>query len=164
MKSGLFIFLFIVIFGFNTDEHEYYVSVNQVEYNPDTDRFEIGIKVFTDDFEAAIKKGSGENLLLSDKSARKKIDEFCINYLENNLVFIRKNKMLKQTFIGYEAGPDETWLYLEIKAAPVGKYQIKNTILFDIYQDQINIMHLKAEEQSHSFYFSISKPLIDLEL
>jgi len=135
-----------------------------VEYNPDTDRFEVSIKVFTDDFEAALKKATNENLLLSDKAMRKKIDEACLNYLEQNFFFLKKNKMLRQIFLGYEAGAEETWLYIEIKGAPVGMLTIKNTVLMEVYKDQVNILHLKVEGNSQSHYFTRSKPMIDIEL
>lgn len=164
MKHVIFIAIFAMALMGSTSKHEYYVSVAQVEYNPETDWFEVAIKVFTDDFEAALKKASGETMPLSDKSMRKKIDEACVNYLEEKFLFIKKKKILKQIFLGYEAGEDETWLYMQIKGAPVGMLTIKNTVLMEVFKDQVNIMHIKVEGNNQSHYFSIKNPMIEIEL
>jgi len=144
--------------------HEYYVSVTRANYNPASARLEISMKLFTDDLERTITENTGEVLKLSDVDDADAAEEFFDAYLRSQLTFTQDGNLKELTFIGFEPGPDETWLYAEIEMPARGTFLVKNTMLFDVFSEQINIMHIKANMSEQSHYFNADKPQIEITL
>jgi hypothetical protein len=148
----------------SADIHEYYVSVTRANYNPASARLEISMKLFTDDLERTITQNSGEVLKLSSIEDAASAEDFFVDYMGTQFTVIQDGELMDFTFIGFEPGPDETWLYAEIKMPPQGAFVFKNTLLFDVFPEQINIMHLKANNAEQSHYFTGDKPQIQITL
>jgi hypothetical protein len=144
--------------------HEYYVSVTRANYNPASARLEISMKLFTDDLERTITDNTGEVLKLSSPDDTDEAEEFFEEYLHGRFTITQDGNLKELTFIGFEPGPDETWLYAEIKMPARGTFLVKNTVLFDVFPEQINIMHLKANMSEQSHYFNADKPQIEITL
>jgi hypothetical protein len=140
------------------------VSVSQAEYNVKSNRLEVGLKVFTDDLERVIYSRSNQKLLLNQPADRQKAADFLVSYLPEQFELIQKGKKMSLFFVGLEPGPDETWVYFEIKMPGNGSFEVKNTIFFDEFPAQINILHLEINQKNLSYYFSTDKPLINVNI
>ena len=144
--------------------HEYYVSVARARYNAESKRLEVGLKVFTDDLERTLGQLTGEPVKLSNPKESNAAEEPLATYLEQRFLVMQGGKLMEQFFVGMEPGPDETWLYFEIAMPASGTFSIKNTVLFDVFPAQVNILHLDVNGHQQSQYFNADQPLIDVTL
>jgi hypothetical protein len=68
------------------------------------------------------------------------------DYIKNNLQVKLDGKPVNLEFVGYEKETDAVWSYLQVPNT--GKapktVEIHNTLLYDIYDKQINLMHISA--------------------
>ena len=142
--------------------HEYYVSVARANYNAKDHKLEVGLKVFTDDLESTLQILAGEPIKLSDPKESAAAEEPLSAYLENRFVIMQGAVLQELLFLGIEAGPDETWLYFEIEMPPSGTFTVKNTLLFDVFPAQVNIIHFNVNDQQQSHYFTQDQPLIEV--
>jgi len=144
--------------------HEYYVSVARANYNVKSKRLEVGLKVFTDDLEKTLLQLSGEPFQLSDPKESDAAEDELATYLEEHFVVMQNGKLMELFFLGIEPGPDETWLYFEVAMPASGNFTFKNTVLFEVFPAQINILHLNVNGHEQSQYFNANTPLIELTL
>jgi hypothetical protein len=120
------------------------------------------MKLFTDDLERTILEVNGEPLKLSDAEEAELADDFFETYLESRFVVLQNAKLQPIAFLGSEPGPDETWLYFEIEMPQSGTFSVKNTVLFDVFPAQINIVHFKVNGKEQSHYFNANQPEINI--
>jgi hypothetical protein len=157
-------FLLAVPLLLSADLHEYYVSVTRANYNPASARLEVSMKLFTDDLERTITQNTGQALKLSSYEDADQAEAFFDDYMSKQFTVTHNSNLMDFTFIGFEPGPDETWLYAEIEMPARGNFNVKNTVLFDVFPEQINILHLKANNIEQSHYFNADKPLLTITL
>lgn len=144
--------------------HEYYVSVAQAKYNTESQSLEVGIKVFTDDLERALTQQLGAPVKLSDATQRRAIEDALSAYLETHFVVTQQNVLQEFNWVGLEPGADETWLYFEIFMPASGTFTMKNTVLFEAFPAQINIVHLEVGAHKQSHYFNSQKAALEITL
>tara|TARA_Y100000741_G_C18240315_1_gene553412 strand:+ start:714 stop:1205 length:492 start_codon:yes stop_codon:yes gene_type:complete len=163
MNNKLKIIFVFILYGFSI--HKYYVSTGLYEYRDDLNSLQIVIRVFEDDFTNVIKKnyeldlGLVENLNLIE--SKSKIED----YLISNLSFIIDGNKPEFLYLGAEKKNEVIVLYMEIeKLKPFKFFEIKNTILFDLFEDQQNIIHVKKGSQRKSYILRKNRPDILFEL
>lgn len=144
--------------------HDYFITVARAKYNAKSAQLEVGLKVFTDDLEKTLEKLVGEPVKLSNPKAREAAEEPLSVYLQQRFVVMQGATLMEQLFLGIETNPDETWLYFEVDMPASGAFSVKNTVLFDIFPSQVNILHLNVNGQEQSHYFTAQTPLIEIEL
>ncbi|HKP32962.1 MAG TPA: DUF6702 family protein [Chitinophagaceae bacterium] len=123
--------------------HPLFVSVTEINHNPKEKTLEISCKTFADDLEKGI-----------DNSAKLKLDLFKIkdsslaekgvnDYIKKHLQVKVDGKPVNLEFVGFEREGDALWSYFQISnVASVKKIEINNTILHDVSNDQINLVHV----------------------
>jgi hypothetical protein len=140
--------LLSILFSFNLSEagvkHEFHTSLTEMTYNLNTEKFELSIRVFTDDLEKALKA-----------SGSKEINEQSISsYLKGKLVLTNGQVTSGINFIGSEAKTDVTYLYLELPMAKTAKNLVfKNQILTEIFPDQSNIVNIQIGTKTNTLLF-----------
>lgn len=144
-KSTLF---FILLFGlhFYNDSflHPLHVSSTEITFNSKQKSVEILCKLFTDDFENAIRKQNKTKIDLSAAGLHKEMDVIIKKYIENHLQIIINDQRQIQNYIGYEVDREAVNVYLEIEyVKPFEKININNRILCDYFEDQMNIVHVE---------------------
>lgn len=148
----------LVCFGFfiNVDAkkptHDFHSSLTVLEYEPQSSSYEITIKVFTDDLEAAISKEAGKTLKIDSPTAKAYLQK----YLYKNFACKQPNSnIINWEFIDVAVNHETTEIFLEyISRNPKAGLDVKNSLLTDIFDDQQNITTLKFQGQSKSFLFS----------
>lgn len=159
---GLICLLAVLLQG--AARHEYYVSVATAEYNEKAKVLEVGLKVFTDDLERTIKQNTGQEVKVSDAKQSASADDFLAEYLEQRFMITKGGKLQELTYIGKEAGVDETWLYFQITMPGSGTFWLKHTVMFDVFPAQVNIVHFNTNGNRQSQYFNVDKPQVELIL
>ena len=126
--------------------HPLYVTVSEFNYNAKDRVIEISCKIFTNDFEAALEKTFHTKVDLSMPSDKKTADKLVNEYVQKHLQLKVDGKPVIIEFVGSEKETDATWSYFQvgnIVAAPK-KMEITNSLLYDSFDGQINIMHVSV--------------------
>lgn len=140
--------LAIVVSGFR---HPFYVSICQIDHNPEAKSLEMTFKIFTDDLEKALEAQGTGKLYLGDPRESQEANRYLHNYLKNQVEIVVNGDTAAFRYVGKEVEMDVTWCYVEIAKVPeVKTITVTNRILLEIYEDQTNIVHVKAGRQQKS--------------
>lgn len=130
--------------------HPYYLSVSELEWNKESKKCEVAVKLFTDDFEEALKQAGIPCDLQKGKKSEN--NPRILTYLEKHLQVRANNTPIRFDILGYETDTEATWVYLEgTSPTPPVKIEITNDILYESKKEQVNIIHLKSGEERKSF-------------
>ena len=132
--------------------HPFFVSVIQIDQNTKEKSLEISVRIFTEDFEATLKKYGNTKLDLihpTDKAASNKLVN---SYLQSKLQLRVDGKPVTMHYIGYEQRLESIWVYLEVdNIATLKKLDVTCNLLYEFEQKQTNILHIKANGSDKSF-------------
>jgi hypothetical protein len=157
MKKISFLII-LLVFGFTT--HKYYVSTSLYNFNNESNSLQITLKVFKDDFATLFIKNEGidlDNITdLNSLEIKSKISKYLLSnvsvYLDNN------KKEIK--YLGCDQNIDLIIFYLEIDNFSTFKQiKLKNTVLFELFENQLNIIHVKKEKEKRSFILRKDSPV-----
>ena len=156
MKKFLLVCFFLLVSNV-MQAHPFHVSVCELEFNSTSQRYEMAMKIFTDDFTQALKsyqKGLKEYELLGDD---KTLQSVALEYINTYFVVLEGEENLQLEFVGKEGDEDAVWFYFELETMhPNEALHIKNMILFDQFDDQSNLLHYRCGEESNSYMFKKS--------
>lgn len=159
-KISLLILLFI-IYGFG---HKYYVSTSLYDFKDDSGSLQITIKVFQDDFTEIIKKKYQVDISMNNDINSNEIKSKIRDYLLSNLSIYLDNNKYDLFYLGSEEKNEMIVAYLELEDIPTFKsIELKNTILFDLFEKQQNIIHLKKGLNKRSFILRKDAPNVSFE-
>ena len=148
----ILVFLIFPVFTTNVIGHEYYVSVTNIEYVEEQQSLQIISQIFIDDFEKLIRERYDESVTLDIENEAEVIETYMRRYIEDKLKVSVNGKTLKFKFIGKEYIDDIVYCYLEIQnISAIRSIAITNQILFDVLQEQQNIVRLKILNKNKSF-------------
>jgi len=123
--------------------HPIHVSTTNVEYNKQDGKLEIICTIFTDDFEAALAKQYHAKTDLSKAEMHTAMDVLVKNYLAENLHIKADNISSKLNYLGFEINREAVDVYLESdKTASPKKVNVDVSLLHNLFDDQINIVHI----------------------
>jgi len=149
--------LIIPLFAF-TSMHKYYVSVTQINYVKEKASVQITSRIFIDDFENLLRKRYDENITLDDKNEPEIVDTYIERYLGEKIKIKINNKDVEFNFLGKEYDADIMRCYLEIEGVTaINAIQITNQLLFDLFEDQQNIVKTKINSKQKSYLLTPQK-------
>lgn len=154
MKSTYLVFTLIVgfILTSSNTKHEYYVSVTNIEYAKEQQSVQIISQIFIDDFETLIRERYDETITLAEDDEPEIVDEYMKRYLKDKLKITINGTTHSLNYIGKEYKDDITYCYLEIENIKnIKSIHVVNRILFDVLEDQQNIVRLKLLNKNKSF-------------
>ena len=154
MKSIILLITFIIapLANLNTEDHKYYVSVTEVNYVKAEESLQITTQIFIDDFEKLLKERYDEHLTLLPDSNVEEIDGYISRYLAGKLKIKVDEKDVNFKYIGKEYKDDIAYCYLEVeKVKEINSLEITNRALFDVFEEQQNIVRLKLLGKNKSF-------------
>lgn len=153
--SKLLIALLVVPLLAFTNLHKYYISVTQINYVKEKQSVQITSRIFIDDFENVLRANYDENLTLAGTDEPKTVDDYIALYLMDKITIKINSQPAKINFIGKEYDGDITRCYLEVEGIKnIESFEISNKILFDLYEDQQNIIKTKINEKQKSAILS----------
>jgi len=150
IKQLLFIIAF-ALFSF-TSVHKYYVSITQIEYVKEKQSLQIISRIFVDDFEKLIRNRYDSNITLNNNEDEVIIDQYVKKYLLEKIDISINGQAKAISFIGKKYDDDIMYCYLEIEnIASMKSFEIKNKVLFDLFDDQKNIVRTNINDKNKTF-------------
>jgi len=145
-------------------EHKYYVSTSLFNFTEDNS-LQVTLRIFKDDLSNAISK----NYLSESSDDLDLIDKFYFNKLEDyfnlNLNVLIENKKIKLHLLGLESKNDMYVCFLEIEnLESFTTLSLENKILFEIFKDQQNIIHVKKNSKKRSFISRINNSVLSVNI
>jgi len=134
--------------------HPIHVSVTDVTYNPENQSLEIIHKIFIDDFENAVERRYGIKLGLGTEKLSPHADSLVQVYMREQFNISLNGKPANFEYVGQETDYEAIWIYQEIRNAEgLELLKVKDEVLFDLFDDQRNILHFEYKDQKVSFLF-----------
>jgi uncharacterized protein DUF6702 len=144
-------FFLVVITLMSSLLHPFHVSVCDIEFNEKIKSIQVSQRLFMDDFELALSKRFGINLMIDDNSASQYRDSLIQVYLVENLKLKINGKDWKHVYIGNEIEEDGMWCYIEYEGVKkLNTLEVTSTILLDSFEDQANIIHFSYGDYTKS--------------
>lgn len=136
---------FVLNTGFREKEglHPFHVSVIEINHNAADKTLEISCKIFTDDFEKTLAKNYNTKVDLINPPDKNAMDTLVKKYLYSHLSIKANGKPVTLNYIGFENDKEAAYGYIEVSNVPsVSKIDIGTNIMYDMFDDQVNIMHV----------------------
>lgn len=132
--------------------HPIYVSVTEINHNPQDKNLEIACKIFTDDLETVVAKATGQKIDLFNPKDTALTGRQIAAYISKHLVLKVDGKPVVLSFLGFEREQDAVWSYFEVHnlATPPKNVSIMNDLLYDNFKQQINLMHVTVNGKRQS--------------
>lgn len=123
--------------------HPLHVSTSNIEYNASDNQLEVTCTIFTDDFESALAKQYHTKTDLTQPAMHAAMDKLVKSYVNSHVLIKTNNSVVALNYLGYEIEREAVNVYLESnKIAPVKKAVADISLLHNLYDDQINIVHI----------------------
>jgi hypothetical protein len=140
--------------------HPFYVSVTEINHNAKAKILEISCKMFTNDFEVSLQKYAGAKIDLSDAKNKPDADKSISGYIQKHLLIKVDGNPVTLQFVGSEKETDATWSYFQVEnIAALKTMDVKNSLLYESFESEINIMHVIVNGNRQST--KLSNPDID---
>lgn len=152
--------LIVIFLGINpiVQDHEFHLSKAIVKHNAAEKAVQISLHLFIDDFEDALKARGIDSLFMCTKMESEEADKYIYLYLQDRLKFkVGENDVLFD-YLGKEISEDlqGVWVYLEAyDVETINNITVTNQLLTEIFDDQQNMMRIRANEKEH--YFMMNK-------
>ena len=148
------VFLILIVlplFAF-TGMHKYYISVTQIDYIKEKQSVQITTRIFIDDFERLLRERYDESITLAGKDEPTAVDLYIERYLNEKIQVKINNEAANFVFIGKEYDADIIRCYMEIEGVEnITTFEISNQVLFDLFEEQQNIVKTKINSKQKSF-------------
>lgn len=123
--------------------HPFHVSVLEINHNATDKTLEISCKIFTDDFEKVLAKNYKTKVDLINPPDKAAMDTLVKKYLFSHLSIKANGKPVSFSYIGFEDDKEAAYGYIEVEnVSSVAKLDIATNMMYDMFEDQVNIMHV----------------------
>ncbi|MCZ4224313.1 DUF6702 family protein [Pedobacter rhodius] len=138
------LFLVLALTGATKEKkHPLHVSTTEVNINAKEKTLEISSRIFSDDFEAILVKLYKQKTDLGNPAMKTQMDALVKRYLLSHLQIKANGKVAALNYIGFEIDHEATNIYLEAeKITPPKSVEVSSTILYDMFDDQMSIVHV----------------------
>lgn len=131
--------------------HPFHVSVTEIEHNASDKSLEISCKIFTDDFETALTDLYKTKVDLINPPKKAAMDSLVKRYLLSHLSLRVNGRPVTMTYVGFENEKEAAYSYFEVdNVSSMSKLDITNSIMYEKFDDQVNIMHVKLNGERKS--------------
>lgn len=147
----------LVCFGLVAYSHPLHLTFTNLEFKTQNSHWVLTIKVFSDDFATNLKMATGSETIIDKKSKSSETELILKKWLENRFRIWFDSKPIEfdtWKFDGIKVKEDASWItYTFTAPLPVSEIKIRNTLLFDLYSDQKNLLILAMGQfqSAHEF-------------
>lgn len=137
-----------------------------LDYNPDEEKCIVSVKVFSDDFATILRKNYGSTLL-KGRDTLSIADAVVFNlYVSDNLKISLNGKpvaMSRWIMDSVKNNFEASWLYYSFDfKEQLQEVSVRNTIFFDSFNDQKNLMVIGNGEKEKALQFTRRKPVFTI--
>ena len=131
--------------------HKYHTSVTRLEYNAEEHTAEITIQMFVEDLENILGKRARKPVRLD---GGKDAERIVFNYLQGAFELQSRAGKFDLQWVGMEMKGEMLWIYAMTKMPEgLSKVSVRNSLLFDLYDDQVNIVNVLSGEKKTGLVF-----------
>lgn len=155
MLKYVFILSVFFLSSYTPEDHKFYVSRCQVNYNETSQSLEVSMHIFLDDLEEALQRRGHTGLHLCTELEPEGAEQRIREYLQDKFRMWGNGEEVSWVFLGKEPSEDlsAVWCYLEARGVEeVETLRISNEILLEVFDDQKNILELTAGKQKVGFH------------
>jgi hypothetical protein len=157
-RIKLLLLIFVLPLLAFTTAHKYYISVTQIEYIKDKQSVQIISRIFIDDFESLLQKRYDEKIILNEENELIEVNSYIEMYLTQKIKVKINEKDAQVVFLGKEYEDDIVRCFLEIDdIESINSFEISNKVLFDLKEEQQNIVKLNINFKKKSFLLTAQK-------
>ncbi len=144
MALILYKWLLLSLFSLHTEvTHPIYVSVTEIEHNAKEKTLEISCKIFTDDFEKALRKVNKHRVDLLDQGLKQSMNRMVNEYVQKHLAMKVNGLPVRMEYIGFEQQDEGILSYFQVnEVKTIKELSIHNSILFEDQPQQISLLHI----------------------
>jgi hypothetical protein len=134
--------------------HKFHTTLARIDYNEKEKTAEIYVQVFTEDLLATLTKLNNKNI---DLQKTKNIDELIFAYLKDKFVIKdSEDKSKELVWVGKEIENDSVYIYFQVeKIETIDKFQLKNSMFFEFYPEQSNLIICKSNDKKADLAFKV---------
>ncbi len=145
------IFLQLLMIAYAGLIHPFFVSMTDINYNSKEKELEISVRIFTDDFENTLRKYHSTKIDILHPADVEQMNGFVNDYIQKHVQLQVNGSPVQMNFLGYEEQTESIWTYFEVKnISVVQKLSITNSLLHDYNTNEINMIHIKANDKEYS--------------
>lgn len=123
--------------------HPIFVSVVEIEHNAKEQSLEVSCKLFTDDFEKALRGTYKTRVDLLNPTNKKEMDKLINDYVQKHFSITVNGKKVTLQYLGYEKIEEGIYSYYEAKQIEKPTIiSIQNNLLYEFEPQQIGLMHV----------------------
>ncbi|MCG2617733.1 serpin family protein [Terrimonas sp. NA20] len=124
-------------------KHPIHLSVTEINHNAQDKTLEISCKIFTDDFEKVLAQNYRTKVDLTNPPDKAAMEKLVNDYVQKHLSVKADGKPAAFTALGFEKDQDVVYSYFQVdNVASVKSIGITNTLMYDLFDDQISLMHI----------------------
>lgn len=143
--------------------HPFHISTAEVEYDAQTDRLQVSLKLQAIDLEQALARLAGKRIVIEQAEAAEQIAEL----LGRSFYVSAEAKESPRSqihWVGQELKGAWLWLYFELELPPQrAELRLFNTILFDSNDSQINTVSVRHGNQRTTLKLTPKQPSAKFE-
>lgn len=128
--------------------HPFHISVTSIYFADEEKSLQITAKIFADDLEEALNPTDAIASAYIDVLNPKKqteLDSIVQDYLHQHLTFTVNGHSIQPKYLGFEREDLTMWCYLEATGIEdLESVKVQNTMLLNTFDDQVNIVHIRA--------------------
>ena len=142
----------------NIYAHKFYVSLTEIRYNFESERFEISMRIFPDDLDRVLKSESGLATNLATDLEPPAADSLVKIYLLEHFKLTVNGEPIHLTYLGKEPEADAIWCYIESEPmSHPATILVFNDILTAQFQDQVNLIQVYSGKWNRGFLLNREK-------
>jgi hypothetical protein len=131
--------------------HKFHASFVTMNYNQEEKSVEITMRFFPDDLEAALAKQNHKTVHLDHSKA---VADLILAYLKKTFELKQGERLQSFKWVGMDLGADNAYIYFEAKLpGGLSGAQIRNHFLFEMFDDQANIVTIKHDGKQTDHVF-----------
>ena len=124
-------------------DHPFHVGVIEIQHNSASQSLEISCKLFTDDFEKALNNRFKTPIDLISPARHLSMDSLVARYVRENFSLQIGEKRFMGRYLGFEQEKEAVFAYVEYpEVASISGLQAQCSLLYETFEDQINIFHV----------------------
>lgn len=133
--------------------HSFHATLAEVEFNEESKRVEIAIRLFTDDLEKALSARAGKNVRLDLTEG---VDASIAAYLRSNFVLRDdEGREVELRWVGRESDARVTWVYVDGPLpARATRVSIQSSLLVELFEDQVNSVNIRRAGKRSGLTFT----------
>ncbi len=142
-----------------TGVHKFYVSVTSIAYSEKDKALQITSRIFIDDLERTLEERYDIDLNIATDKESSNTTTYIEKYLNTKFSIAINGIKVPIKFIGKKYDNDIVICYIEVpnvNLPTVKTIEVTNDILFDMFDDQKNVVHFKLTNDKKSYVLTRS--------